>query len=636
MVPENSEIDGVLGGGAVESREAEPGEVSVDPCAAAAAMDAAKTDPALAAEAAAYFRKQSCLVDLQIKHFDEEHQLGIAAARRKRYADRIRNMLATLLAGAVLAIVVTVTGMIWSAANGHGLVIEAFSVPPDLAAKGLTGEVVATRFMDKLRAMQSATDSERPADSYQHNWGSELKVEIPQTGMTFGEFGRLLRDKLGQVGHLTGEVIRKPEGISITARFGDESPESFAGQESDIDELTRKAAEAIYRVSQPYRFAEFLFEHGRHTEALSVISELAANGPSSERGWAYTEWGTLNLNASADPGSATRHCLAGLSYSDASTVLAEICLVNSAVWSGHDENALEYSRKLTVHAQTHAAGTTDAYFENNKIVSSAYQASIEGDIQKSAKEFTLVESAPEYGGTVKLAPALAATAYAMNHDPDAASKSLQSSETSDDLSFLRLDALGAFQALPAFWINAAKNDWPAALADARKCDDWLETHATTEKLLGLLRPVWIKPLEALAMAKDGDVASAEALIATTPLDCYLCLRIRGQVAAIKHDWTSAERWFAEAVRQAPSLPFAFSEWGEMRLDKGDIAGAAVQFEASHHAGPHFADALKGWGDALARQGQAKAALAKYDEALQYAPDWKELKETREAVAKKKT
>jgi tetratricopeptide (TPR) repeat protein len=632
-VPENFEIDG-LGAASAENREPEAGDVSIDPSAAAAAMDAAKTDPALAAEAAAYFRKQSLLVDLQVKHYDEEHRLAIAAARRKRYADRIRNLLATLIAGAVLAVVVAVSGMIWSAANSRGLIIEAFSVPPDLAATGLTGEVVATRFLD-LRAMQTATDSERPADSYQHNWGSELKVEIPQTGMTFGEFGRLLRDKFGQVSHLTGEVIRTPNGLSITARYGDESPESFIGQESDIDDLTRRAAEAIYRVSQPYRFAEFLFEHSRTTEALHVISELALMGPRSERGWAYTEWGTLDLNASADTSSARRHCLAGLAYSDASTVLAEICLVNSAVWAGHDKEALEYSRKLTVHSQVRAPGTTEAYFENNKIVSTAYQASIEGDIQKSAKDFTLAESAPEYGGTVKLAPALAATAHAMNHDPDSASKTLEGIETSDDLSFLRLDALGAFEALPVFWIDAARNDWPAALADARMCDAWLNEHAAKDKLFGLLRPVWMQPLEALAMAKSGDTASAEALIATTPLDCYLCVRVRGQIAALKHDWPSAEGWFSEAVRQAPSLPFAFSEWGEMRLGKGDIVGAAVQFEAGHRAGPHFADALKGWGDALARQGQSKAALAKYDEALQFAPEWRELKEIRAAVAKQK-
>jgi len=73
----------------------------------------------------------------------------------------------------------------------------------------------------------------------------------------------------------------------------------------------------------------------------------------------------------------------------------------------------------------------------------------------------------------------------------------------------------------------------------------------------------------------------------------------------------------------------------MRLAKGDIDGAIAKFEAAHQKTPHFADALKGWGDALARQGQVKTALAKYKEALEYAPNWKELREAREAVSKNK-
>lgn len=39
---------------------------------------------------------------------------------------------------------------------------------------------------------------------------------------------------------------------------------------------------------------------------------------------------------------------------------------------------------------------------------------------------------------------------------------------------------------------------------------------------------------------------------------------------------------------------------------------------------------------LAKQGHRKEALVKYDEALKYAPSWKQLKEAREAVAKQKT
>jgi hypothetical protein len=38
---------------------------------------------------------------------------------------------------------------------------------------------------------------------------------------------------------------------------------------------------------------------------------------------------------------------------------------------------------------------------------------------------------------------------------------------------------------------------------------------------------------------------------------------------------------------------------------------------------------------LMKQGNKKDALAKYDEALKYAPNWKQLKEAREAVAKQK-
>jgi predicted negative regulator of RcsB-dependent stress response len=46
--------------------------------------------------------------------------------------------------------------------------------------------------------------------------------------------------------------------------------------------------------------------------------------------------------------------------------------------------------------------------------------------------------------------------------------------------------------------------------------------------------------------------------------------------------------------------------------------------------------LKAWGDVLLKQGKTREALRKYDDALKYAPNWKELKEARRAAAKQKT
>jgi hypothetical protein len=55
---------------------------------------------------------------------------------------------------------------------------------------------------------------------------------------------------------------------------------------------------------------------------------------------------------------------------------------------------------------------------------------------------------------------------------------------------------------------------------------------------------------------------------------------------------------------------------------------------------HRADAAlrtrrQAWADVLAKQRNAKDALAKYDEALKCAPNWKHLKEGREVLAKQK-
>jgi predicted TPR repeat methyltransferase len=66
---------------------------------------------------------------------------------------------------------------------------------------------------------------------------------------------------------------------------------------------------------------------------------------------------------------------------------------------------------------------------------------------------------------------------------------------------------------------------------------------------------------------------------------------------------------------------------------GDLNGAATKFKDANLKGPHWADPLKAWGDVLMKQGHTKDAVVKYDEALKYAPNWKQLKDAREALTK---
>jgi hypothetical protein len=593
----------------------------VDPVAVALALGGASRE-----EADAFLKKHGSLIDIQKHHL----QVQLRQVHLSIWKEYLGVMLRVATAVVGLAVASGIALMVRDASRSSGLLIEPFSVPPDLAARGLTGEVVAARFLDKLKAMQAATGSDRPANSFQNNWGSEIKVEIPETGLTFGELDKLLRDKFGHASHVTGEVFKTADGIALTARLDNTLPQTFTGADAKIDDLAQQAAEAIYRDSQPYRFSQYLEQHGRIAEAFTVIAKLATDGPHEEQSWAYAQWSLMDVNDHGDAAAARLHGLRALGRGGSAAVDAEIALVSAEEWSGHDQKALLYSIDLQAKSQVRAPEQTEAFFNENRLVATAWLKNLSGDYDEAARLWLVVEKEVDDEGIPggigledmrALSPALTATALALNHDPAAARAAIAANGQQDDNNLLTADAEDAFSALPHYWIAAEAGNWPAALADARAADAWLTANRTARPLMGLLLPVWIRPLEALALARQGDAAGAAALIGATPQDCYLCLRLRGQIAAQAGDGQAAEHWFAAGAAQAPSLPFAYADWGAMLLARGDAVGAIAKFNRANQKSPHFADPLEMWGEALMAKNQSHLALAKFAEAEKYAPNW---------------
>ena len=102
---------------------------------------ASKTSKPLDAKAAAFLDEQTRLVRLQTEHMHEQRELVLSRLRWGRFGDRLKALLQlmTVLVGLVIVAVIGV--MAWHAHETSGLVIDAFSVPPDLARDGLTGQV---------------------------------------------------------------------------------------------------------------------------------------------------------------------------------------------------------------------------------------------------------------------------------------------------------------------------------------------------------------------------------------------------------------------------------------------------------------------------------------------------------------
>jgi len=250
---------------------------SVDPAAVALALGGASRE-----EADAFLKKQGSLIDIQKHHLHEQFKHLHLSVWEKRLGVLLR--LATAVVG--IAVAAGFSYMVWDAARSGGLIIEPFAVPSDMAAKGLSGQVVASQMLDKLTVMQDATYSTRPPQSYENNWGNDIKVEIPETGVSIGEMQRFLKGWLGHDTHITGEVWRTQSSIAVTARESAEAGATFTGPESDLDGLMQKAAEHVYSVTQPFRYANFLDRNlgapdiaDRATRAAAIYRKLIA-GPS--------------------------------------------------------------------------------------------------------------------------------------------------------------------------------------------------------------------------------------------------------------------------------------------------------------------------------------------------------------------
>jgi tetratricopeptide (TPR) repeat protein len=553
----------------------------------------------------ALLERQIVLADLQIDALRKLDDFELSHLRWRRFSDQMSGAAQMMLVVVGLVILIGLGAAVWDAAHDGGLVVEGFSVPPDLAAKGLTGEVIASKVLDRLATFQAQTTSMRASASYANNWGDDIKVQIPNTGVSIGEFNRALHQWLGHATHISGEVWRTPDGVALAARVGGTSTPVARGPEADIDKLVQSAAEQIYRATQPYRYASWLDEHGRAAESNAVLQSIVDGNDARERAWAYNGM-AHNTIITGDVAAAQVFTIKA-SEADPALLLPRFNRAGGAQYLGHDEESLAVLRDIlareakgdsTMQPEAVAGSLADAHLEI---------ALLTGDYADALERTRTGVTAL---GTETLQE-IAVAACAFLHDAGCVRGATAAFEPTEDSSTLmgRTDAQQA--------AHAALGQWDAVAKAAPGF------HAVLLRS-PFMRGVYMTddlPLWALAVAHLGDVRQARVLIAATPLDCSPCLRARAKIEALGHNWDAAETWFARAVHDAPSIPFAYKEWGEMLLAKGDLAGAVAEFADAHTRGSHYADPLELWAEALIRANRSDLALATFDEASKYAPNW---------------
>jgi len=618
--------EGLLGrilGGEAEKPEVEAAEAlaGAEAFAAAVAARLSASDPEVARDTSAFLKEQTQLLKVQKEHLEDEHALRLAHLRNQLGEENVRRFGLRLRVGfqLFLALVATVIGvggavMLRDAFTSRSVVVEAFDAPLALAARGVTGKVVAGGVLDELNRLQAATKSSAAKRNLSNAWAGDIKLAVPEAGVSFGEISRLLKARFGHDLHIDGDLVETlTGGLALTVRGDGVQPKTFTGAASELNKLTTEAAEYVYAESQPALWATYLSNAGRDQEAIAFCRAAFARAAKSDRPYLLNTWAIALQNTGGSPDEALTLYRAALKIKPDFWVA--YANVMNALWLlGDEEGAWRVGEDLLKAAGGRPGRAPELSYQNWDELTWNLRAWLDA-MNVDA------DSHAGVGTSVTSLGIVIADIEARLHDSASAELTLQT--TKAEATDPNIAAMTHF----------VRGRLAAEAGDALRAATEMEAFGTAyaDPIVSSNSPgysCWIAPAEEAARHPD----KADAVLKTggTFVDCY---RFQADILDGRGDWAGAQKVYADSVALAPDLPAGYYSWGVALARHGDLKGAETKLKDANQRGPHWADPLKAWGDVLAKLGQSKDALAKYDEALKYAPNWAALKEAREAAAK---
>ena len=613
-------LEGVLGGSEAEDPQDHQGIAGADAVATSVALDVARYNPELSRKAGEYLDRHGRLVDrqasfveIQAQDLIEQRALQTSHLRLRRFTERLKA--ATQV---VIVLVASIVGlglliMLNDAFTSKSVVVDAFDAPPALAARGLSGTVVASGLLDQLEKLQAATRSATKGLNAKSAWASDIKVQAPGTGVSIGEIDRLLHARFGHDVHVGGDLVQSETGgLALTVRGAGVPAQTFLGQAGDLDRLTAQASEYVYGRSQPIQFATYLTGNQRFADAIAFLPAAYARAADNDQ---RAELSNALGNAYANSNQPAR---AIASYSLAMALKPP----NWKAWHN------------LVFAEASAEGEEAGWREGQAMLAAAAKtprrnwpaprllgaaALISRDMPlRPASLLNLASFNNGAGAGTSLVGAAIADTYALMHDPASAARNMASSDPENWRTKAEALVLAGYAALD-------RGDAPAAVAPLEALLKAWQANAPLQSDY-FDTPCFL----GLAYGLTGRMAEAETVFRRTG-PWSRCYALQGDALEHAGDLAGAQRVWAQGIAVGPDLSPVYLHRGISELNRGDLDAAVADLAAANARSPHWADPLKAWGDLLARQGRWQEALAKYAEAVRYAPAWTQLHQAR-AVA----
>jgi tetratricopeptide (TPR) repeat protein len=587
---------------------------SGDALAAVLAADAAKNDPAMASRVARVLDEQARLLRLQAEELETESAINHRSLRIRHFNELMKAAFSVSVAAVALVVAIGFGAIIWEASNARGLVVEPIRVPADIASRGTDGTTLSQMLLEKLNGLteQAAKIAFVAGEPVNASWGNDTKVEIPETGVSISELSRELRSRLGHETLIGGELIKTPGGLALYVRADRGTTVVATGSEDDLSGLLDNAALALLKQTQPSLYGSlYLLTDTRKAETFLQAALTTTSG--RDRDGVIAELATARSLLGDDQGALSIITQANF----ANAPFVELALANAQFALGHTQPAFEavtkQAERIRHGATTDVGPAAAAYLP---LLPPLWLHEMTGDFRGAYEDGLQLQVVPAWNFD-EIGWRETASDATRDHDLNAA-ETILTKHPESAIGEEITNALSVNYVLPVhFAVLAEREEWSEAVRAMREGDAASAKAGTVDNV----RHTMVWPWLAYALAKSGDLRAAQELILRTPKDCLLCLEMRGRVEEIAGNYENAAKWFGLAVKNAPSIPFAATDWGAMLLHRGDYDGAISWFQQAHKIGPNFADPLEMWGEALMQKNRSDLAREKFAEANKHAPNW---------------
>jgi tetratricopeptide (TPR) repeat protein len=538
-------LEGVLGG---EEEKIDPTEGGTGPIVAAIAANLANQNPEVAAETAAMFREQTQLLKSQRKNVEAEYEFFEAEWGPRLLALRLRTGFQIFFALFATVIGIGLAIVIYSAVQSRSVVIDPFEAPPALAAKGLSGKVLAAGLLDVLTRIQAASRSNAEGRSLSNAWTNEIAIDVPETGVSIGQLERMIKTRFGHDQHIEGDLVVTEQGsLALTVRGTRILPKTFTDEARNLDKVLTEADEYIYCQSQPGLWASYLGNNDRIDEAIHFAQGAYATADAGDRPYLLNAW----ANGITDKGGEG-------AMAEALPLFRETVRLKPDFWIGYnnimyalaglgDEEGLVRVGKQMMKAAGGRPGRALETMYHNYDQQVWDLPAVRGGTIADMESHGGIGTGFTATGAANL---IVGQLDVQMHDVEAAALRLKTTPI-DEKNVPDVATAAMDRALLAEEIGDLK-------AAAQQWDTFAVAYANPT--VSTANPQYMC-YAAVTYEKTAQAAKADAALNPagkfTLVDSY---RFRGDVLDLRGDWSGAQEWYAKAVKLGPSIPSGYYSW----------------------------------------------------------------------------